>query len=748
MPNPSLGELFTQTWQKIDQMKLHVCLSGEYNVTTLVPTVDYPEENTFYLVPDGTGNNVYTEWVYVNDNWERFGQASIDLSGYVQFTDVASRDNFGVVKLGTNSGIKIESNGTLSIQHPSDANIKSGISVSQPLTPSDQHAATFYGLAKAAGDTTQKVSDNAVGTYTADAKAAIQSMLGIIPATTSDYGLIKVGNGLAVDSNGYTYVKIADSGNVKSGTTNVYLIPCSRQHEAAFYGLAKAAGDTTQKASDNAVGVYTDDAKAAIQSMLGIGIASSSNLGLVKIATSGTGLYCHPTSGELSIAKASTAAIKNGTNQYSPIVPSNQHESIFYGLATAAGDATQKISDNAVGTYTNDAKAAIRNMLGVEDNFTRNSVNRVVVLGTIAIDGTEKTTTFNIRLLQEGTAQLVIESNATTIHLTKSTANDKIYYTSTETLQDEVTPLLALYHDSSATGDTTITYSVASDTTYTEQKTVAIYYPTYIVSTHGTGAFITSAKTGYAVKLVSTDDIATDSIPGVVKVYNGYGITIYSDGTLGTTTPSNDQIKALSNGYLVPKLSQLPAATFYGLAKVSGDTTQSISNNAVGLYTDDAKVAIQKMLGIYDAPWELIIEDTFTNAELAEHVIDTDSNGDAFSLTDVVVQITVKKDVAMEIDNYGKIEFYYDATHSKNLLIGVTSGTKTNDWYASAMILRNSNSMMAFTSQYGESGNARAVQVRNDDTLLNSIQNFKKIRLTSIKGSFTIKVYGKREWRT
>jgi hypothetical protein len=130
MPNPSLGELFTQTWQKIDQMKLHVCLSGEYNVTTLVPTVDYPEENTFYLVPDGTGNNVYTEWIYVNENWERFGQASIDLSGYVQFTDVASRDNFGVVKMGTNSGIKIESNGTLSIQHPSDANIKSGNSVS------------------------------------------------------------------------------------------------------------------------------------------------------------------------------------------------------------------------------------------------------------------------------------------------------------------------------------------------------------------------------------------------------------------------------------------------------------------------------------------------------------------------------------------------------------------------------------------------------------------------------------------
>jgi hypothetical protein len=108
MPNPSLGELFTQTWQKIDQMKLHVCLSGEYNVTTLVPTVDYPEENTFYLVPDGTGNNVYTEWIYVNENWERFGQASIDLSTYApkihpQFLGTISMDRQANSPIGDGS---------------------------------------------------------------------------------------------------------------------------------------------------------------------------------------------------------------------------------------------------------------------------------------------------------------------------------------------------------------------------------------------------------------------------------------------------------------------------------------------------------------------------------------------------------------------------------------------------------------------------------------------------------------------
>ncbi|MBQ1554305.1 MAG: hypothetical protein IIZ68_02480 [Clostridia bacterium] len=42
----------------------------------------------------------------------------------------------------------------------------------------------------------------------------------------------------------------------------------SGQHRSAFYGLAKAAGDSTQSASSNAVGTYTEAAKSAISQML------------------------------------------------------------------------------------------------------------------------------------------------------------------------------------------------------------------------------------------------------------------------------------------------------------------------------------------------------------------------------------------------------------------------------------------------------------------------------------------------
>ena len=50
-----------------------------------------PKANTIYLVPStyGEGNNILTEWVYINDAWEQFGEfkADVDLSGYVKKED-------------------------------------------------------------------------------------------------------------------------------------------------------------------------------------------------------------------------------------------------------------------------------------------------------------------------------------------------------------------------------------------------------------------------------------------------------------------------------------------------------------------------------------------------------------------------------------------------------------------------------------------------------------------------------------
>ena len=123
-------------------------------------------------------------------------------------------------------------------------------------------------------------------------------------------------------------------------------------------------------ASDLADGVIpVEDVQVNGTSVLSNGVANvpvanASTLGTVKVwNTYGVDM----TNGNIRIFRSSENETKQGTGLYRPIVPSNQHQSTFYGLAKAAGDTTQSASSNAVGTYTDEAKAAIKSMLDVRD---------------------------------------------------------------------------------------------------------------------------------------------------------------------------------------------------------------------------------------------------------------------------------------------------------------------------------------------------------------------------------------------
>ena len=455
--------------------------------------------------------------------------ANIPIGAWDVLGVVKPNPDYGVGRIASDNPI---SNGTLLVAKATSAQIKTGNNEYKPIVPYNQHESVFYGLAKAAGDSTQSASSNAVGTYTANAKSAIQTMLEIpkdiqinntsiinngianIPiAAKNILGAVMInGYGLWISSeNGLLATNRATLEHIKAGTQEYRpIVPCN-QHEAVFYGLAKAAGDSTQSASSNAVGLYTDSAKTAIKNMLAVpkiddnedydlnttwsakrlsattrihswiasnfsnglelptptiiadqkideqgnlvsdsnyntyvytltlnttliiytrnneeftygqyssSSISSSNLysdittinsydyiqimapyfafscekttvnnnnviilymgftgvtntdyataekaGVIKI--DGNGLWINSSNGKVSITKASTANIKSGTVETYPIVPYNQHEAVFYGLAKAAGDSTQASSSNAVGTYTSSAKSAIRNMLAV-----------------------------------------------------------------------------------------------------------------------------------------------------------------------------------------------------------------------------------------------------------------------------------------------------------------------------------------------------------------------------------------------
>lgn len=323
---------------------------------------------------------------------------------------VGSQETLGVVKAGTTYGTQT-SGGQIRIYKAESSNIKIASGDYKPIVPSTQHEATFYGLAKAAGDVTQLASSNAVGTYTDDAKSAIKTMLGVedpivddvqidgtsitingvanIPiATATKAGAVKVdGYGLQMQTNKIISVKPATTTQIKEGLRSWESIVPGTQHRSVFYGLAKAAGDTTQSESDNAVGTYTDDAKEAIQSMIGIDypvadvqvkgtsiinngvaeipVASLNTRGITK---AGNGLYTTG-EGDIRVEYAGSATIKTATNSFNPITPKYQHESTFYGLAKSAGDTTQSQSANEVGTYTDEAKTAIKQMLDIKDDY-------------------------------------------------------------------------------------------------------------------------------------------------------------------------------------------------------------------------------------------------------------------------------------------------------------------------------------------------------------------------------------------
>ena len=78
-------------------------------------------------------------------------------------------------------------------------------------------------------------------------------------------GVMKPGVGMTIATQtGEVGVATATNDIIKAGTERFYYIDARRAHTAVFYGLAKAASDTTQSQSENAVGTYTAEAKAAI----------------------------------------------------------------------------------------------------------------------------------------------------------------------------------------------------------------------------------------------------------------------------------------------------------------------------------------------------------------------------------------------------------------------------------------------------------------------------------------------------
>lgn len=76
-----------------ESFELHICSSIEYDHETRIPTVARPRSNVLYLVPSDEGFNtdLFVEWVYIYNTWEKFGSASINLDAYAKKTDLEAK---------------------------------------------------------------------------------------------------------------------------------------------------------------------------------------------------------------------------------------------------------------------------------------------------------------------------------------------------------------------------------------------------------------------------------------------------------------------------------------------------------------------------------------------------------------------------------------------------------------------------------------------------------------------------------
>lgn len=156
---------------------------------------------------------------------------------------------------------------------------------------------------------------------------------------------------------------------------------------------ANESGGTVTDVQVNGASIVTDG-------VANVPLATSSSVGVMR-ADAGYGVNVN-SSGLAYVYRAEELQIKNGNDLYRPIVPGEQHKSIFYGLAKAAADTTQSASSNPVGTYTDAAKKAIREMLGIPnmDGEVINEITTTEDLLEITINTDSNGQPFELRALQ------------------------------------------------------------------------------------------------------------------------------------------------------------------------------------------------------------------------------------------------------------------------------------------------------------------------------------------------------------
>ena len=243
---------------------------------------------------------------------------------------VATYDHLGAVKISGSYGLRVFSSGEISVVTAGNTQLKLGTETYCPITPSNQHKSAFYGISKLAGVDLEDATVT-VGTYPDSSKQAIQKLFGLD-------GILGDFESTAVASKAYAI-----------GETFIY--NGKRYKATAAIAISDVIAPGTNCELDPLDGHYVKDTD----------YASTNKAGVFKM---GSGLTMQA-GGVLAIGAAGNITIKDGTSWYFPIVPATLPNAIYYGLSKLAG-VDLKLTPVTIGTYSDESKAAIQSMLGIE----------------------------------------------------------------------------------------------------------------------------------------------------------------------------------------------------------------------------------------------------------------------------------------------------------------------------------------------------------------------------------------------